>query len=216
MFVEACTNRTFSTTLQLFNHGTPWLPYYIGGVAYWLKLRVRCSVLKKIPLYLTAPHKDLWRHPLSNFTSSRLHSINLYTMGGMLYWLCMVLMTISWMFNQSTMVGVIYWCVQGGEVTLKILDFPWLTIYMVRIILLADVLWKHKINQFCTFLRTVDINWWAPSSSETIHNWPFGLNSLAKPGMASQNDARSCVDISSYRTNRRNFLRRFSKSFLAS
>jgi len=35
----------------------------------------------------------------------------------------------------------------------------------------------------------------------TIHNLLFGLMSLAKPGMALQNDAISSVDLSCYGTN---------------
>ena len=42
------------------------------------------------------------------------------------------------------------------------------------------------------------------------------IKSFAKPDMASQNDARGCVNISCYRTNRRNFLCHSANPHLAS
>ena len=47
----------------------------------------------------------------------------------------------------------------------------------------------------------MELRKWAPTSSATIHNLPYG-----------QIDARSCVDIFSYRSFRRNFLRRFCEA----
>jgi len=45
---------------------------------------------------------------------------------------------------------------------------------------------------------------------------PAELGSFAKPEVASQIYVRSYVELSSYRTNRCNFLCRFAKPFLAS
>ena len=52
--------------------------------------------------------------------------------------------------------------------------------------------------------------WRVTSSSATIHSLPFGINSFAKPEMASPNYARSCVGLFDNWSNRHNFLRRFN------
>ena len=42
---------------------------------------------------------------------------------------------------------------------------------------------------------TLEFTWRAPTSSATIHSLPFGLRSFAKPDIALQIDARSCVEL---------------------
>ena len=114
-------------------------------------------------------------------------------MGGMLYWLCTVLMTIGRIFNQSTMVGWrhLLMCSGGGSY----FDDTWFSMVNHLYCTYYTIGWcsLEAQNQPIFYIFSLDINWRAPSSSETIHNLPFGLNSFAKPDMASQNDARSCV-----------------------
>ena len=56
----------------------------------------------------------------------------------------------------------------------------------------------------------------ASSSSARFHNFPFGLNrALRCQTWLRKIDARSCVDLSRCRTNRRNFLHRFANPCLA-
>ena len=84
------------------------MAHYTGGVfgfekdvciatsTAWIYVAIHCQVFT--PLY-----------------GCTLYNVVLYTMGGMMYWLCTILMTSGLVFNLSTMVGVIYWCVEGGE-----------------------------------------------------------------------------------------------------
>jgi len=53
--------------------------------------------------------------------------------------------------------------------------------------------------------------WRAESDTLRSYNIHFGLHNLVKPEVAWEIDAKSCVVLSSYRTNRRNFLCNFAK-----